>query len=147
MLGRVYIIQSPNTDKVYIGSTFLTLEKRFCRHKRSINGTSSYLILDEGDAFIELLEEIKVIDKDELRYYEQQYIELYRDIAVNKFSAFGEDKEKMLTNKKIYHRTNRKEILEQFNQKFKCSCGGKYTYSNKLVHFRTKLHKNYVAQE
>ena len=109
MLGRVYIIQSPNTDKVYIGSTFKTLKRRLNQHKKPTNGTTSYLVVDEGDPYIELLEEIKVIDEDELHFYEQRYLELYTDIAVNEKSAFGVDQEK----KKIQSKINGKKFREK----------------------------------
>ena len=42
---------------------------------------------------------------------------------------------------KEYRRTNR----DVTNQKFGCPCGGKYTHTNRLVHFRSKRHKEFVA--
>jgi molybdopterin converting factor small subunit len=175
MLGRVYIIQSPNTDKVYIGSTIQTLEERFCQHKRPSNDTNSYLVIDEGETYIELLEEIKVIDETELRFYEQQYLELYSDVAVNKMSAFGRDKEKVKENNKNYREKNqdniqklmkkyheehkelhhenckkyyqehKDKISEKRKEKLKCSCGGEYTKTNMSRHLKSQKHKNYIA--
>jgi hypothetical protein len=112
MLGSIYIIQSPYTDKVYIGSTFMTLEKRFGFHKKRGNKNTSKIIIEEGEATIELLEEVKVIDKKELEFYEQQYLELYRDIAVNERSAFGIDTKKRQEKGKEYREKNKDKIVE-----------------------------------
>ena len=165
MLGNIYIIQSPNTDKVYIGSTFQTLEIRFRNHKYDSNQTNSYLVIDEGDSFIELLEEIKVIDKRELEFYEQQYLELYRDIAVNEQNAFGVDKEKIIISNakscKKYYEKNPEKVREKykkyyeknrekFQEKFECICGGRYTGEHKSSHLKTQKHQKFlenVAQQ
>lgn len=170
MLGRVYIIQSPNTDKVYIGSTFETLEERFTQHKRPSNKTSSYLVIDEGNASIELLEEVKVVDKDELRLHEQRYIELYREFAVNRCNAFGIDKENIREYQKDYYEKHKAEISEmgkkyredrrseikekmkvyysehkdKFLEKFDCPCGGKYIKSTKSRHLKTQKHRTFL---
>ena len=155
MLGRVYIIRSPNTDDVYIGSTTMTLKKRFSVHKTPSNQTTSYLVIDEGDATIELLEEIKVIDKRELEFYENQYLELYRDIAVNGKGAFGEDKktinkkdyenhrEKRIEKHKIYREKNR----EKNKLKVECTCGSVIRKYEIPRHNKTQKHKNYVDQD
>jgi hypothetical protein len=115
MIGRIYIIQSPNTDKVYIGSTILSLKARFRVHNHR-NTTTSKIITDAGDAYIELLEEVKVIDEPELRYYENQYLELYRDIAVNENSPFGIDKDKRKISSKKSREKNPEKIYESLKK-------------------------------
>ena len=107
MLGKVYKICSPHTEKIYIGSTFRTLERRFSDHTACSNKTSSKLILAMGDAFIELLDEVQVLDKNELRDIEQQYLELYKDIAVNKSSAYGLDQAKKKAKEIEYYKANK----------------------------------------
>lgn len=154
MLGRIYMISSPNTNIVYIGSTFQTLEIRFRKHKRT-RDTNSILIIDEGDSSIELLIEIEVIDKDELAFYEQQYLDLYQDIIVNKRRAFGRDEEKVRENLKIYYESRKDEIEEKAKEyrekhreyskeKFECPCGGRYTRCSKSVHFKSQKHQKYL---
>ncbi len=138
MLGRIYIIQSPYTDEVYIGSTIQTLEERFRDHKKPSNDTFSYLVIDEGDPYIELLEEVKVIDKDELCFYEQQYLELYRDVAVNKMFAFG------------YLSEKDKKYNEKMKYKVECPCGSEIVKRGMCIHIKTQKHLKYlenVAQE
>ena len=66
-IGRIYKITSPNTDKVYVGSTTGTLEKRFrvhkVRYKMFLKGTDgvdhirSYDIIEHGDPGIHLMYE------------------------------------------------------------------------------------------
>ena len=56
-LGKVYCVRSYQTDKIYIGSTCQKyLSTRFQEHKRITNKTTSKIIVDYGDAYIELLE-------------------------------------------------------------------------------------------
>ena len=72
--ARLYKITSPNTNKVYIGATKTGLNRRLTMHKmcyRSfLNGkqkmTTSFKILEAGEAKIELIEECRDISKREL---------------------------------------------------------------------------------
>ena len=54
-----------------------------------------------------------------------------------------------------YYQLNKKKILENrqknydagkevYNEKFLCSCGGKFTWKNKSIHFKSKKHEKYV---
>jgi hypothetical protein len=159
MIGRVYIIQSPNTDKVYIGSTIQTLQNRFYRHTSRGNHSSSKIIIDEGDAFIELLEEINVIDERELEFYEQQYIELYSDIAVNERGAFGlneerkkerdkkryeENKEEFSKKHKEYHKKNKEKILKNKSQRIECPCSSIVRKSDIAEHNKSQKHQKFL---
>lgn len=82
MLGSVYKITSPQTNKVYYGSTILSLKERFRLHyvkyKRYVNGKITKLqvfdILQFDDSKIELLEEYEVQNQKELLVYERKYI-------------------------------------------------------------------------
>jgi hypothetical protein len=75
-LGRVYCIKSPQTENVYIGSTFekylsIRLSKHKYDYKRHLNGkynyVSSFDIIKYGDAYVELIEKYEDIQKDELQ--------------------------------------------------------------------------------
>ena len=168
MLGKVYKIKSPNTDKVYIGSTFRTLQERFIEHTARCNKTTSKIIIDSREPYIELIEEIKVLDKAELRFYENQYLELYRDIAVNEKSSFGRKiphsirckiyreknlevcKEKARVNANKYYHKHKEQIKEKsrrtIRETIECPCGGQYTIHHKSEHFKTLKHLKYIAQ-
>lgn len=62
----IYIIRSPNTSKVYIGSTTRSVQRRFQEHKSQykmyINGrfnfVTSFHIIQAGDPYINILETI-----------------------------------------------------------------------------------------
>jgi hypothetical protein len=81
--GRIYSIRSPNTDKIYIGSTTMTLAKRIYQHKKRLN-CSSIEIINMGDAYIELLENYECKDKNELHRREGELQRQYKDICINK---------------------------------------------------------------
>ena len=149
MLGRIYMISSLNSDQVYIGSTIEKLHERFRKHKNSWNQCTSKKIIDKGDAFIELLEEIKVIDEEELRFYENQYLELYKDIAVNKYSSGGGDPK---TKQKEYREKHRdiiaKKLKEHYKKKIKikieCPCGSVVMQLGMHMHLKTQKHQKYL---
>ena len=96
--GKIYKIISDQTNNIYIGSTIQHyLCTRFAGHIRSYNiwklkGGSyitSYELIELGDAQIILLENYNCDSKDQLRQREQYYIDLYKDIVVNKARAYS----------------------------------------------------------
>ena len=82
--GCIYMIQSKEFDKVYIGSTTMSLVQRFSYHKanyeRFVNGTSqkyysSYEVLKFQDVLIKLVEKFPCKSKAELNKREAEIIE------------------------------------------------------------------------
>ena len=70
--GKIYTIRSlSKPDLVYVGSTILSLSQRFTGHKtnfrKPIKWLSSFLVLEAGDAHIELLENYPCSNIKELR--------------------------------------------------------------------------------
>lgn len=86
--GYIYKITSPNTDKIYIGSTSRTLAERFKEHikgaKTKPNDCRSSQIINIGDAKIELIKEIHFYNKSYLEQKERNQIQKYKSICVNK---------------------------------------------------------------
>ena len=88
----LYTIRSPHTDKYYIGSTAQILCKRFSDHirhyRRYLNGktnfTTSFKILELGDAYIELLEEINCDNRNQLEKREGELIREHKINCVNR---------------------------------------------------------------
>jgi hypothetical protein len=97
MKGFVYKITSPSTDKIYVGSTIVSLKKRFSAHKYKQN-CSSKIIISLGDAVIECIEEVEFENKNELRIRERHHIELNRDKCVNKIIPTRTRKEYKIDN-------------------------------------------------
>ena len=78
MTIKIYKISSPNTDKVYVGSTKSPLNTRLRRHRNDYErfklglrpNITSFEILECGDPEIELLTEC---DNDEAEQLEEEY--------------------------------------------------------------------------
>ena len=92
--SKIYKIISNQTNKIYVGSTTkLYLSQRLTAHKSAYNYwlkghlksyITSFDLLKLGDVEIILLENVNANSKDELHARERYYIELYKDIVVNK---------------------------------------------------------------
>ena len=72
MIGKIYIIKSSQTNRVYVGSTVQSLNERFSKHKSDKNCTSRE-ILKYSDAEIELLECYECENLEQLRWIEAGY--------------------------------------------------------------------------
>lgn len=148
MIGYIYKICSPSTEKIYIGSTIQSLNKRFIYHKGKYNkNTSSKKIIQYEDAVIESIEEIECNNLHDLRDRERYYIELNRDKCVNLIIPNRTYKEYNYDNKqqhKQYRIDNADKIKIRRNQKHVCECGDEYTYGNKSRHLKTIKHKVFL---
>ena len=93
--GKVYMITSKETEKIYIGSTTLKLKKRFSLHKSDIKrgrSCSSKEILKYPDADIYLLDRLFVTQSKcdhELLKLEGNYQLINKDICINKRVSKG----------------------------------------------------------
>lgn len=114
--GKIYTIRSPNTDKIYIGSTVQQLHKRFGDHKYEYMNqdvkyrmTSSKIIAC-GNSYIELLENYPCNSKSELEKREGELIRENKLIAVNRHIPLRTDKEYREDNAdkiKLWHDTHK----------------------------------------
>ena len=102
--GKIYQIWSPNTDKVYIGSTTQPLHKRLYEHTKGLTGnkyTYSRKVLECGNARIELIEEYPCAKKSELNRREGQVMRGYdnrvnRNIAGRTTAEYRADKREVI---------------------------------------------------
>ncbi len=111
-IGRIYKINNSKNDKVYIGSTFETLDNRFYKHKSKKklrpNELLYELINEIGEQYfsIILLEEIEVGNKKQLLKLEDKYINEFRgqhpELCLNKNNPAPTIEMKKAT-KKIYY--------------------------------------------
>ena len=81
--SKIYTIRSPHTDKFYIGSTTQLLSSRYSKHKSTLKYCSSKEIINLGDSYIELLENFKCENREELNKKEGEMIRQYKDQCVN----------------------------------------------------------------
>jgi hypothetical protein len=113
--GKVYTIRSPNTDKIYIGSTILPLARRMALHnsaykfKKQESNYTSFEIIDFGDAYIELLELYPCDTKIELEKREGKLQRQYKEVCVNKNIAGRNSQEH---NKQYY--IDHKEKIQEY---------------------------------
>jgi hypothetical protein len=84
--GKIYKLTSKQTDNIYVGSTTKPLVQRMSGHKCDYKCTSVEM-LKYDDCIIELIEDYPCDSKTELEKREQHYIDLYKDIIVNKHNA------------------------------------------------------------
>ncbi len=151
--SKIYCIRSHTTDNIYIGSTTQTLSKRFAAHKsrykRFLKGKSKYMtsyeLVRHEDAYIELICACPCDNKDELQREEGKHIRSSR--CVNKHVAgrtpseyYQDNYTKICKQIKDYYVNNRDYLMIKKRIKYKCPCGGCYTYSNKAQHMKTKKH-------
>ena len=81
--GIIYMISSPNTDKVYIGKTIKTLSLRFRGHNSNHSLCRSSIIIEAGDSKITELLVMENSSKIDLAIKELEFIKKYEHIAVN----------------------------------------------------------------
>ena len=68
----------------------------------------------------------------------------YRDDNKEHMKQYArEHKEAISVRMKKYRQDNEEKLSILRNRKINCPCGGKYTHSNRVVHFRTKKHMKY----
>ena len=95
---KIYKIWSPNSEKVYVGATVQTLSKRMTAHRKISNNTQSKIIIDLGDAKIELIQEFPCNNKMESDKKEGEYIRSLD--CVNKLIAGRTKQQNYIDNKK-----------------------------------------------
>ena len=142
--GKVYSIRSPSTEMFYIGSTIQPLSKRFHEHKKKPNATNAKVILDFGDAYIELIHNYPCKTKEELTKNEGEQIRLNKGKCVNTRIEGRTNKEYRVDNKqklqegsKKWREANQQHIKDNHkeyyeNNKEKCKIQKKqYNIINK----------------
>ena len=116
--AKIYCIRSPNTDLIYIGSTVQQLSQRMTSHRSSSNKSTSKIMIEHGDAYIELLENFPCANKEELLRKEGEYIRkencCNKQVADRTTSEYYQDnKEELLEKSKKYYEENKEAIAEK----------------------------------
>jgi hypothetical protein len=131
--SKIYAIRSFQTDKYYIGSTCDALHKRLYNHRLhykhylndNYNFVYSFDIMKYEDHYIELLEDYKCENRNELTKREGELIRKYKDDIVNcriegrtKKERYEENKEKIKEDSKKYYEDNKNKIKERFKKHY-----------------------------
>ena len=168
--SRIYKISSSLTDKIYIGSTCQALSQRMAGHMKDykcyMNGKSNYVssydIIKLGDAYISLIQEYNLNNRQQLFIKEYEIMKLNINIIVNKQFTGRTDSEYRQDNKEIIAKrdkkynqdnkamlaikdkqkylNNKQSILEKAKQTFLCDCGTILTIITKSRHIKTTKH-------
>ena len=114
---KIYKIWSPNTEQVYIGATVQSLSMRMAEHRKPSNNTRSKIIIDLGDAKIELLKEFPCNNKMESDKKEGDYIRsldcVNKQIAGRTRQEYDfETKEQHNESQKVYYINNKDKVNE-----------------------------------
>jgi len=148
--------------------------KHKCDYKRWLKSQmvkiTSYDLLQYDDVKIELIKEFPCETKKELEKEEgklilennsvnkcvvgrtqKESVRIYRHKNKEKLKETNKiyrhkNKETLNERRKEYVEANKEKIKERMNEKFKCECGGKYTYTHKSRHFKSKKHLKFVNQ-
>ena len=121
---KIYKIWSPNTEQVYIGATVQSLSMRMAEHRKPSNNTRSKIIIDLGDAKIELLQEFPCNNKMESDKKEGEYIRelncVNKNIAGRTIKEYRiETKEQHNESSKVYYINNKVKVDEYKKQYIK----------------------------
>jgi hypothetical protein len=165
--SKIYTIRSYQTDKYYIGSTCDALHKRLYGHRRDYKSylndkhqfVSSFDIIKYEDSYIELLEDYKCENRNELTKREGELIRKYKDDIVNCRIEGRTDKEYREDNKnkikeqhkkhyednkdkiKKYYDDNKIKINTRYTKLYDCLCGKTQLQSGtKSRHIKSKFH-------
>ncbi|GMF38045.1 unnamed protein product [Phytophthora lilii] len=168
-----YICKITNQDEsiVYVGSTTLSLERRWAKHTVAYKrwneskvrcGAMIYHHFREHgiDAFaIHLVSEHEIEERKNLLQFEQLVIDSTN--CVNKNAAMLTDDQKREYQQQ-YHMENKDQIAEQRQQyraanknkinvsnrrKIDCVCGASVSNRNMAAHRRSKKHQQYVSNQ
>ncbi len=122
VFGKIYILTSKLTEKCYVGSTtYPYLSQRYNTHRIDFkNGTKDYQGLfgydKEGKLIepeIKLLEDVNCSTKEELVKREQEWINVYEDLCINKKRAYAtpeQKKEQFDLSVKKYHNSEKGKL-------------------------------------
>lgn len=177
MRGFIYKIESDCGSVLYVGSTTLTLNKRFSLHK-SAGATSiaKYLKKDNNYKFskgCELIKAYDIVDREHLNAYEQLWINKFRNcvnkqfplnlLKMQKRKEYGKLYRENNANKvkeggKVYRENNiekekRRHKIYYDNNKYKlfakiqCECGSISSKQHLTRHIKSKKHQSYLESK
>lgn len=159
MKAYIYAIRSHQTDLIYIGSTTQALSMRMSSHRRNYrcwkngnhNYVTSYEIIKFDDNYIELLQEVEVESKLELRRIEGENIRKHDCVNKNiagrtKVEIYQENKKQILSQNAKYYQENKEQIAEQRAIKYTCTCESIITTNGKVQHEKSEKHQAFINQ-
>jgi hypothetical protein len=131
--AKIYQVISPNHPLPYIGSTTQPLCKRMAKHRLPSNSCSSRIVVEAGDAYIELIEEFPCENREQLNKREGEMIR--ERACVNRCVAGRTRKE--------YYEANKEEI-KAYQKAYSASEEGK---AQKKAYYETHKEQTNAYQK
>ena len=131
------------------------IEYQTCVNHNVPNRTKAEYYQDNKEKIKEYYQDNKEKIKERHADYYQANIEQRKEyltenkekIKEQKAEHYQENKEKFKERHADYYQANIENLKEKKNEKFNCPCGGKYTYSNKTLHNKSKRHQNWLKTQ
>ena len=147
--GKIYKVVNEKNGITYYGSTVQRLCKRMSQHKEAFyvepgqrRSSKTYKLFgDINDCKIHLVENFPCKSKLELETKERYYIENNECINIEiptrtKKEHYEANKERLNAISTKWNRDNK----EKRNELMDCTCGHKYSKSNRARHLKSKKH-------
>ena len=169
-----FVCINNDINSCYVGST-ANMKKRRTQHKSACNNENDkkynnkiYQTIRENGGWgnwkiIEFATRDNITKREAERIEEEYRVQLKTDMNTNRafrteeqqkeeqkeyLKQYREDnKEKLSEQKKEYYQDNKEKILEHKKEKHNCPCGGRYTYANRVQHFKTKKHCDFINSQ
>ena len=170
--GKIYCIRNWVDDDIYVGSTTQALSKRFQKHRENFQtkGKEHFKLYSKMSTiglehfYIELIEECPNSSIEQMRAKEGEWI---RQIGTlngrienrSRKQHYEENKEQILEKHRQYHQMDKEKrnaknrecdekhkerLAEMRKRKIDCDCGITYSHGNRLRHFNSKHHQNFL---
>ncbi len=143
-MAQIYIIKAKD-DKIYVGSTSRPLRKRQQEHqsecfnpKRQSYNSPVYKHFRDCGMQKNDLTCIPIMYTDEINQFTEEAKWIGTIGSLNSKSSI-EDLEKT--------RERQRKYREKIKHIRHCPCGGTWSYTHRLRHFRTKLHQDWLEEE
>lgn len=152
--GRIYCLRSPNTDKIYVGSTFCNPKLRFIHHRlaleyftagRTAKKSTAYEIMGAGEAYIDVLKTFVGISKKQLRRHEGETIQSMEN-CVNKLIPGRTRHEHYMATRDLAKakEKSREYYQTEGKRQITCECGAVITRQRLTKHVKTAHHKKFL---
>jgi len=161
-MGFIYKIICNITGECYYGKSTMKENLRLNAHKSKSNVCQSKQIIKRGN-YTFLIVEDNIEDLTELSNREYYYITNFECINMtipfttedNRLhrhrkeakQRYYDNKEIILQKKKEFYEANKERLNAIKRQVIECNCGQSYTKGNKLRHFKTIKHQNYLLSK
>lgn len=161
---QIYCNNKDECDFVYVGST-CNFTRRKYQHKQNCKNKDNlkvYQTINEYGGWdnwtMEILEELnieRVLEEKEEEWRvklnaqlnsQKAYSEQNKEkIKEQRKEQYENNKEKIREKQAEYREENREKINEKKKLKVQCNCGAIFRKEDKVRHFRTVVHKNFVS--